>query len=1305
MDYSEQLFETIEVISKSVLNGISYDKTVACTIVDASKRENGEYIVSDGSIDFVAYSSVKTYRNGNTVYVMIPEGNYNNDKIIVSKKTSDEQIQPFIYEQPFENLLSVSDNLYTGNLTEGLTANMPEKYNGTNIVLCDIDYLKNGQKGYSTFTRFGVRAEFKAWLQEMNCISGNYGLKITLKFAPDISASQKTLPVNIRELYLDTSDMIGNPYSFNSFYSQEKVFDISSLGTLIGLKVEFFQEEGSFKDKDGNNISYIDDSFKDYFSNDEQIEENFLLKSNIFVQNIFLCVGYDVDDYDDDCVFLYTFDRSTFNQQTKDTRTVGLKWIHVDKDDRYEITSNMDLDYEIRWYRYDITKGKADNYSGVGWNSIETKTFKDYEITFTPDAGDKTEEKIKAIILKGKTPQYQEILLSKDEFLINYKDYYYKDNDNNYILYDSNESIGNNPSITCYYLEPDNREIFRSNILTFTNESPVPNTATIDAIRALSLICKDVENINGQNVLYNSYGNYLLYDETNMLIDRGQSSIERLLECYFDLASTEIDDTTTLQEAEELVWEFPILNTMILTYYVSDSSDYSYITYEDDDSIAYGYAKIIYKGDQVKTLYESRKFNTLFFNYYIKNYYSSTYDNNTIKCTILKDGFSYSAFKELTFGVQGTSGTHYTLVLDFDENKSAFTLYNKNDERQSEVLGVTARLYDSKNIEQDLNSFQINWSWYKKASKEEDSIMIVQTTTLGGHNEIKTTENTEINDLYILQATIPQSSKNNSWGDYPLTAYLSIPLRYNDDYMYITGATTIKYLSNAEPLYYHDKYLMHKRVNTSIEEYTWQRYPSTNMTDEIYQPVIEQVKKEQGYRIYPISMYVDGLNPIGVQCLVDGKVCWTNPILIYQSHYPSSIVNDWDGKKLTLDEDKSVILSTMIGAGKKDSNNKFTGVLLGDWKENSDGSMPKIGLYGFQNGAQSFSFTEDGKATIGKAGAGQIIIDSSSTNNNSKAVIQSAGYLNGSGMKIDLYGNTIDAKLADKTIFKLSASDPYLKISNTQDKILMNVGNNSYYLRSANYTSTTYTNTPSDDVNGMYIDLNNGNIYAKNGTFSHNINIRYNNQNRTLGSILQSLDSQVDLIQEQVTRTNSLVSSLNTQISRIDRVTSIASQNQNYLSSYFRFTNQGVAMSWVKGSIELYINSGGRAEFQGCQLYVSGSLVSSDKRAKEDIRYDLSDFKDYYFNLKPVIYKYKQFNNTNHIGFIAQEVLDNSQKSNLNNLHNFIPALEGSDNKEFEKPLYLDYNNFIGLNTYMIQEAYKEINNLKNEIKEIKEKL
>jgi hypothetical protein len=34
--------------------------------------------------------------------------------------------------------------------------------------------------------------------------------------------------------------MIGNPYGFDSFYTQEKVFDISKLGILKGIKVYFY---------------------------------------------------------------------------------------------------------------------------------------------------------------------------------------------------------------------------------------------------------------------------------------------------------------------------------------------------------------------------------------------------------------------------------------------------------------------------------------------------------------------------------------------------------------------------------------------------------------------------------------------------------------------------------------------------------------------------------------------------------------------------------------------------------------------------------------------------------------------------------------------------------------------------------------------------------------------------------------------------------------------------------------------------------------------------------------------------------
>jgi hypothetical protein len=41
------------------------------------------------------------------------------------------------------------------------------------------------------------------------------------------------------------------------------------------------------------------------------------------------------------------------------------------------------------------------------------------------------------------------------------------------------------------------------------------------------------------------------------------------------------------------------------------------------------------------------------------------------------------------------------------------------------------------------------------------------------------------------------------------------------------------------------------------------------------------------------------------------------------------MINHWDGK-LSIDEDNGTILSTMVGAGFKNTDNTFSGVLMGD---------------------------------------------------------------------------------------------------------------------------------------------------------------------------------------------------------------------------------------------------------------------------------------------------------------------------------------------------------------------------------------
>jgi hypothetical protein len=85
----------------------------------------------------------------------------------------------------------------------------------------------------------------------------------------------------------------------------------------------------------------------------------------------------------------------------------------------------------------------------------------------------------------------------------------------------------------------------------------------------------------------------------------------------------------------------------------------------------------------------------------------------------------------------------------------------------------------------------------------------------------------------------------------------------------------------------------------------------------------------------------------------------------------------------------------MIGAGRKTENNTFEGVLMGDVqkaegdqdnKEFNYDNKTGLGIYGFNDGAQSFGFNVDGTAFIGKSGRGRILMDGN------KGQISSASY-------------------------------------------------------------------------------------------------------------------------------------------------------------------------------------------------------------------------------------------------------------------------------------------------------------------------
>lgn len=98
------------------------------------------------------------------------------------------------------------------------------------------------------------------------------------------------------------------------------------------------------------------------------------------------------------------------------------------------------------------------------------------------------------------------------------------------------------------------------------------------------------------------------------------------------------------------------------------------------------------------------------------------------------------------------------------------------------------------------------------------------------------------------------------------------------------------------------------------------------------------------------------------------------PVHMMLNQYGNAKINGWDGNSVDIDDDGGVILSPQVGAGRKESDNTFTGVLIGEVKQNDSGlSKTYNGLLGFSKGRRSIYLDADtGRAYFGVAGQGQI---------------------------------------------------------------------------------------------------------------------------------------------------------------------------------------------------------------------------------------------------------------------------------------------------------------------------------------------
>ena len=982
-DYGQIMCEAVDTIIAKRLDGISYDQTVLCSIVDDTNKSQGVYTVQRDNIKFEAYSTNTEYNKNDNVYVQIPEGDQNQDKFIIGKKINSSNQESYVYNKPFNSLVDITGNIATNSISgnsTGLIANGELKY---------IDLWSYSGETLAEYTRLGIQASFQSWLNPFTdtngeirrVTKGEYGLELTIKVEEQNTQSENSLLSNTYVLYLNSSDMNGNPYEFDTYFQQEKVFDISQFKNITEMSLRFYQKQGSFKDSE--------EILLPVYTADNDITKP-QSTSNLFVNDIYICVGYDIEEFTDEKVQIYSLNSSTYTEEAKSNKELQLRWIHKQEDGSFKsITTNDELDFEVRWYRYKLGSPSADSYSGVYWKYLSTQ--------------------------------------NNTEYLIQ---------DEDWIKYNENNEEDINPAFFTSYLFPNyntaqeqvkaillyNNQVLRSNILTFTNEKEVINDATLNAINsvnALTIHCDD-----------NTFGNYRIYGDNNYLVNNGDAGIERKFVAYF---SEDPEATPAiLTEAEKITWTIPAKNTMIK---IADS-----VTESEDGN----YYIIIHEQNENGQIINEQS-------YYINRYYSPSLVNNTIQCEIIKNGRTYKTSKELSFGVMGTTGTTCTLVLDFEHPGQNGIQINDNAQvDQIKNYTIVANLYDAdnKNITNEALDKTWSWSWYEGSTGD---------ITINSNDKNKCVLEKNITSIIgtewnILQCTL------KGWGDFELTAYLPIPLKWEiiDTCvsLYLEGTDIIVYNTEGLADYYKGSYKLIDVGNTSQNNFAW----SINKSNDPFGPKLTKNNAIQVSNVY-IENSTKGFV---VNCKYgEDTIVWSQPLLIIQNRYPNSTINQWDGS-FEVDENDNKLLAARIAAGTKDKdNNTFTGVAIGDWQ--FDANDKKTGVYGFHQGAMSYAFKDDGNAFIGKDGSGRIIFDGDGGN-----IYSSSWETESLGMYLGI----------DDGVIKLQAQNKITNISGNE-YITLSAAESTYPLSIGNNITTSARN--------FRVDWD-GKLYATNGYFSGEIN-------------------------------------------------------------------------------------------------------------------------------------------------------------------------------------------------------------------------
>lgn len=1044
-ELQQSILEAINVLSKA--NDVNNVQTITieATIESVDDAVKGIYTVNYMNNVFQAYSNGNSYQKGQQVYVLVPNGDFTKKKIIISSVGANALSQ--IQEDNSRYIFTSNNIILDGDIPYSLCSYQNEVYSWNTLSEDNkLLFYKYAQKQKV----FQLSCDIKTTLSSQQIDKRGYYYLI---FTYAIIAGGESIPQNI---ILDVSNILGNPYQLNDWANQSIVFtlddnieiDKNFIPTLtIGCNNFIQDDTKTEKDILFRNFSLqsLEDAtavkgYKLYLTADNGI---YMRPPHITSTKLVPELRYDgaiVDLTGAECFWFeqdaaVTVDSEKFfsyggpgwaclNQRKSETNEQGESFTYFITDKNFSrIISESDILFS-KTYKCVIIKDNITYSTEIEISQLNS------DFTFTLVSDNKVYEKNAGSVVLTATTDLMLIYNEKLTFdwIRQDKNKKYLDND----FYEVRSSIKNQQEIVAF----PTRAVNEINYITCSLRS---NIRGLIASKTIAISVS--EQLGYKLVIENGDVSYK-YDAS------GKSQY---------LGAGYVSGSATAQPIAPLNFKI----------YKEDGKELNNDEYLSCD-IKWRMPKektLLVKVDEpIEETDEYYVFSGMSLNYDIASYYNKSSVNNKIFLDIVFGDKTLSAVAQPHFvmdGAMGTNGTKINTVIrykgyscdeeDVQGNKHICKLiyiykqgnWEVYDEEGNQITSENSYLPFVLDVYIEGKKVSENGTWIEGHAPMETaatcswSVMACSylrdpnpNYTYPGLGEIYPDYDLTgifypyVGDPYattsctIIKADIAYAGKTVTTY-YPIDVIIDgIGEAKIEDLLQFDikgGFNCVLYNNTGNyPIYDKTPFIFNgPDIYKSQTFEAWTRSPhlytnySSNEAD-YFNIVYNQefnVKVAENFNSQVSYWYDfdDSVVCVGIE-KNDNWLEYHKSIIVMCNTYSLASMNNWDGQKVQINDEES-IYAPILGAGKKESNNTFSGFLMGDIKEaNVTDTSPRFTAY--HKGVRTFNIdSKTGKVSIG-AGNGQIIIDPDANGNvnGCKAVIKSGNYTGpsgGAGMEID----------------------------------------------------------------------------------------------------------------------------------------------------------------------------------------------------------------------------------------------------------------------------------------------------------------